>query len=279
MKRFFKTLLVLLLVVTPVTFASAKKTTTPAKEAPGKVTMYVFYGDGCPHCSELEEYIKNTLRNDESVKGKFEVVYYEVWNVLEDGKTPDDHPQNKELLSAVSTKLTGKAATGVPFYVIGEKYFSGYGETFNSEIVNTILTQAANPEYKDVVAEAINGMTTKPEVSNPELGDESEANEKSNKTDVVGLVILGVTVVVVLAIIFTRHTDEEDEEEVEETKTEVKAEKKEAKAEKKEVKAEVKVEKKETNKTDKKENKTGKKTASKSTATKKKSTKKKTSKK
>lgn len=267
MKKILKTLLVLLLVVTPVTFASAKKTTTTTTaKGPGTVTMYVFYGDGCPHCADLEEYIKNTLRKDESVQGKFEVVYYEVWNVKEDGKTADDHPQNKTLFAEVSTKLTGKAATGVPFYVIGEKYFSGYGETFNSEIVNTILTQAANPDYKDVVAEAVAEMTTKPEVSNPEVDDESDANEKTNKTDVVGLVILGITVVVVLAIIFTRHSDE-DVEEITETKVETKEE----------VKEEPK--KAPAKKTTKAKTSTAKKTTSKSTSTKKKTTKKSTTKK
>ena len=100
MKKILKSLLVLLLVLVPVTFAQAKKTTTTktttvAAKAPNTVNMYVFYGDGCPHCAELEEYIKSNLKKDARVKDFINVVYYETWY----------DTTNQQFLSAVGQEL------------------------------------------------------------------------------------------------------------------------------------------------------------------------------
>lgn len=219
MKNFIKSLLVALLVFVPVTFASAKKTTTTtvAAQAPGVVNMYVFYGDGCPHCADLEAYIKTTLRKDDSVKDKFNVVYYEVWNKA------GDHAQNIDLFNATGAAL-GTQPSGVPFFVIGDQYFSGYGETMNETIVNTIKDQASNNKYVDVVASLVDQMSVKPVTSNPEESIEDKEDEKSSNTDIVGIIILGVTVVVILLIIFIKNDDDDDEEEKVETKAEEKSE-------------------------------------------------------
>ena len=122
MKKILKSLLVLLLVLVPVTFAQAKKTTTNktttvAAKAPNTVNMYVFYGDGCPHCAELEEYVKSNLKKDARVKDFINVVYYETWY----------DETNQKLLSAVGQALNIEIK-GVPFVVIGTEYFSGYGQ-------------------------------------------------------------------------------------------------------------------------------------------------------
>ena len=256
MKKFVKTLLVALLVLMPVTFASAKKTTTTtqASTAPGVVNIYVFYGDGCPHCADLETYIKTTLRKDEKVKNKFQVVYYEVWN------KSNDHSQNIELFNAVGEAL-GTEPSGVPFFVIGDQYFSGYGESYNSTIVQTILDEASNSKYVDVVGKLVEQMTVKPVESNPEASIDSEENEKKSNTDIVGIIILGVTVVVVLIIIFTKSPEEDEESETVEVKEE-KVQPVKAEVEEKPAKAKT----------------TTKKTTSKSTSTKKKTTKKTTNK-
>ena len=202
MKKLIKSLLVALLLVVPVTFASAKTTTTTQGTAPGKVNMYVFYGDGCSHCLALETYIKTSLRKNDQVKDKVNIIYYEVWNYS------GDHAQNAELMSAVGSSL-GTNPTGVPFYVIGDKFFSGYGESYNDTIVNTILDQASNNKYVDVVQTLADKMKEKPQESNPEDKIEGEGDKGSSNTDVIGFVILGITVVVVLIICFTKDKDED----------------------------------------------------------------------
>ena len=216
MKRFFKTLLVLLLVLMPVTFANAKKTTTTTAAAPAsdKMNMYVFYGNGCPHCADLETFIKNNLKKDSRVKDMINVIYYETWY----------DNTNQELIAAVGQALNVEIK-GVPFVVIGDQYFSGYGEQMNEEIVSTIQKVKDSGKYTDVVATVAAQTKITPNESNPEAGIDSQEDEKdeSKKNDVIGIVILGITVVVILAIIFTKHADdaesedEDKEEEVEET--------------------------------------------------------------
>lgn len=212
MKRFFKTLLVLMLVLVPVTFANAKKTTTTtaATTASDKMNMYVFYGNGCPHCADLEVFIKNKLKKDSRVNDKINVIYYETWY----------DETNQKLLSAVGQALNVEIK-GVPFVVIGTEYFSGYGETMDEEIVSTIQKVSDSGKYVDVVATAAAQAKVTPNVSNPESGIDSQEDEKddSKKNDVIGIIILGVTVVIILAIIFTKHSDDADED-VEEDKEE-----------------------------------------------------------
>ena len=221
MKRLLRTLLVAILIVVPFTFASAKTstTTTPSviSNNDGVVTMYVFYGDGCSHCAALETFIKTSLRKNEQVKDKFKVVYYEVWN------KSGDHSQNIDLFKATGAALNYNP-TGVPFYVIGNEYFSGFGESQGDTIVNTILDQSSNGKYVDVVGKLIEALPEdkKPVESNPEASIAAGEDEKTNNTDVVGFIILGITVVVVLVICFTKDKDVEETpvKEVKETKKE-----------------------------------------------------------
>ena len=173
MKRFLKTLFLLLLVIMPVTFASAKKTTTTTEAAatgtPDKVTMYVFYGSTCPHCQELEEYIATTLKKDSRVKDILDVKYYEVW----------ENTSNASFMQTVGTQL-GVQVKGVPFVVIGDQYFSGYGESMNEEIVSTIKGQKDNAKYVDVVATLVSSTGAQLTESNPEPA--SNTNDKDSIT-------------------------------------------------------------------------------------------------
>ena len=209
MKRLFKTLFLLLLVIMPITFASAKKTTTTteaASGAPSKVTMYVFYGSTCPHCQELEEYIASTLKKDARVKDYLEVKYYEVW----------ENTTNASFMTALGSSL-GVEVKGVPFIVIGQKYFSGYGSTMNEEIVNTIVDQKNNAKYVDVVAELVKATGAQLTESNPEPSSPEDDKNTTKKNNIIGIIILVVTIAVIVVIIFTRHPEEDYEEEVEET--------------------------------------------------------------
>lgn len=210
MKRFLKSLLVLLLVLVPMTFANAKKktttttTTAATNNTASVINMYVFYGDGCPHCAELEEYVKNNLKLDSRVKDIINVVYFETWY----------NTTNQQFLSVVGQAL-GVEIKGVPFIIIGDDYFSGYGSTMNEEIVAKILEKKSDKKYYDLIANLAQQSGITPVTSNPESSSEAEANEKtdSKKNDTVGIIILGVTVVIIIAIIFTRNTSNDDDDE------------------------------------------------------------------
>lgn len=208
MKKFVRFFLVLCAIMLPFMSVDAKKattTTTSAKTASGEpVNIYIFYGNGCPHCAELEEYMKNTLKQDSNYNTMFKTVYFEVWY----------NSTNSSLMSSVAEHFN-YSVSGVPFFVIGDKYFSGYGDTMNDQITAAIKEAYENPDYVDVVAQVekdsgITGEETNPEESTDASDTEDNTTTKSN--DTIGYVILGITVVVIILIIFFRKNDDSDED-------------------------------------------------------------------
>ncbi|HOB25676.1 MAG TPA: hypothetical protein PLB45_00585 [Bacilli bacterium] len=271
MKKFLKSLLVLLLVIVPVSFANAKTTTTTttakttttttttkaktttASAGTNKVNVYIFYGDGCPHCAALHTFT-DSLKTNTDYNYMFNIVDYEVWY----------DETNSALMTSVG-KYFNYDVSGVPFFVIGDKYFSGYSEDMDSQIEDAIKTAYNNDSYVDVVAGIGSGNLT----AGTSDSTATEDNESAKK-DVVGYIILGIALVIVIAIVFSRRSSYDEAEEDskdEETKAEVKNN---------ETKVEEKVKEEKTEEPHK-DNKT--KTATKKTSTKSKSSKKSSSKK
>ena len=101
------------------------------------VNIYLFYGDGCPHCAALEEYLNNEYSSDKNV-----IVYkYEVWN----------NKENQELWKKVEN-ITGEEAKGVPYFVIGDEIYQGYsaGSTWEKK-VDKAIKKAKKNDYNDNV--------------------------------------------------------------------------------------------------------------------------------
>lgn len=90
-----------------------------------EVTATLFYGDGCPHCAKEEKYL-NVLKAE--LGENLNIETYEVWN----------NDENSELLSKIRTTLNNDEE-GVPFLVIGDKYFSGYNDDIAKDIKKTIF--------------------------------------------------------------------------------------------------------------------------------------------
>lgn len=101
------------------------------------VNIYLFYGDGCPHCAALEEYLNNEYSSDKNVK----VYKYEVWN----------NKENQELWKKVEN-ITGEEAKGVPYFVIGDEIYQGYsaGSTWEKK-VDRAIKKAKKNDYNDNV--------------------------------------------------------------------------------------------------------------------------------
>ena len=138
MKNLKKILLVLLLLVMVVPF-----NTISAKE---KVKVYIFRGEGCPHCEEALEFFDKLGKRD-----KYNVMYdlkkYEVWY----------DKDNAKLMENVAKEL-GTEASGVPFIVIGKKSFSGYSSNSDSQIKQAIKDAYESDDYVDVVAKVQNNL-------------------------------------------------------------------------------------------------------------------------
>ena len=89
-----------------------------------KINLYLFRGEGCPHCREEEKWLEKIK---EEYKDYLNIYDYEVW-------------YNKE-----NQEKYGKAAeilnintNSIPFTIIGEKTFIGYSDAIRSNIESAI---------------------------------------------------------------------------------------------------------------------------------------------
>lgn len=77
-----------------------------------KSNIYIFWGDGCPHCKALAKFISKLPAE---TKDKVNVYSFEVWS----------DKDNKAFMKKFG-KYLGEDVSGVPFMVIGNKIFDGY---------------------------------------------------------------------------------------------------------------------------------------------------------
>ncbi len=93
--------------------------------------IYMFWGDGCPHCAQEYSFLQDIL-----VKyGPVTLHRFEVYH----------HPENLELLNAVASELH-MDASGVPFLVIGNKAFVGFAPGITTiSIENTLDSCVQKP--------------------------------------------------------------------------------------------------------------------------------------
>lgn len=102
-------------------------------------TIYIFHGDGCPHCADLLEWIK-----DYKYKKSYKVVKYEVWN----------DANNSKLMIRVGNYLN-KDANGVPFIVIGDQVIEGFSKSTTPDEMTKALDKAyeniGKNKYYDVI--------------------------------------------------------------------------------------------------------------------------------
>lgn len=94
-----------------------------------KVNIYFFWGQGCPHCEELFQFLEDT----KGKYGKYYNIYcFEVWN----------NQTNAQTMDQFSKVLNDKVGRSVPYLIIGNQSFQGYNKTMNQKILNTILKES-----------------------------------------------------------------------------------------------------------------------------------------
>jgi len=110
-----------------------------------EITIYLFHGDGCPHCAAEIKFL-DELKDE--YKDKIRIVKYEVWYNEENEKIYD---QIKAYFNV--------SPRGVPFTVIGEKYVEGYNERVGS-----------SEQIKQIVEEYLNGGSSNKQIKLPFIG-------------------------------------------------------------------------------------------------------------
>jgi len=106
-----------------------------------KPNIYIFWGDGCPHCKALAKFISKLPTE---TKNKINIYSFEVWG----------DKDNKSFMKNFG-KFLDQDVRGVPFMVIGDKIFDGYssGDTKTDQqildAINTIIkNQGSTDQYR-----------------------------------------------------------------------------------------------------------------------------------
>ena len=144
---------------------------TSEEEAPveedSRVTVYFFYGNGCPHCQEAEEWFASI---EEEYGERYVIKDYETWYDAD----------NSTLMQQVA-EARGEYDPdnfGVPYILIGDKSWMGFSQDTMADEIKTQIDQVfAQPvsERYDALANVTNG---------------GNDDDKKSGNDVVGLIII-----------------------------------------------------------------------------------------
>lgn len=128
-----------------------------------EVNVYLFRGEGCPHCAEAEEWFKSI---EEEYGSYFKIVDYETWY----------NSENAELMQEVA-KARGESADGVPYIIIGNQSWNGFAQDYAPEMLSKIKS-----EFEKDVADRYDIMELLPELN--------KKKETSTGEDVLALLVI-----------------------------------------------------------------------------------------
>ena len=190
LKNLFVLLLALMLII-PVGVVRAEEDEVPetiATELPDNepVKVYLFHGNGCPHCEETIEWFDSI---EEEYGKYFDLVKYEVWY----------DEDNQKLLQQVG-EVMGDEVGGVPYIVVGDfTYPDGFspdteidenGTTMADDMLSKIMYVYTQDEDKrfDVI---------------------KKVNDKPNYDNVVAVVSVLVIAGIVALTVVTRRNNKD----------------------------------------------------------------------
>lgn len=96
-----------------------------------KLNIYLFWGKGCPHCEEEWKFLN---RIAPKYYDKIHVYGFEAWNSEE----------NQKIMNEFKDKLNISKDSGIPLTIIEDKYYIGYDESYNDEILKLIKNNHKN---------------------------------------------------------------------------------------------------------------------------------------
>ena len=154
MKKKFKIILVIIALFFCPFFVSAKE---------NKITMYLFHGNGCPHCADEIKYISSFEKKYKNLK----IVKYEVWY----------NSENATLFKQVQEAYSA-SRTGVPTTVIGDTMLIGFGESTGNKIERAIEYYSTH-DYIDQVKRIKKGTFNEEEFhpDNDFMNSEKDLND------------------------------------------------------------------------------------------------------
>lgn len=155
---------------------------TSAQSIP--INTYLFYGEGCPHCVEEEQYLFNVLKPEYP---NLQIYKYEVYYNRENGF----------LLQKIAKELN-IPVDGVPFLVVGNKPFIGYSGNITPQAIEQRVSECSLQKCPDSIASiaglSISGpeeqpqtdSTTVPISTTSESQNAEQSTEKKIKLPILG---------------------------------------------------------------------------------------------
>lgn len=160
MKKFlFSFFILVLILILPVISANASES----------MKVYFFYGDGCPHCAKEMQF----LQEMQEVYPNLEIRSFEIY-----------HSKENALLLQKIGKSMDADVSGVPFSVIGDKYFVGYAENITSEEIKSQIEKCNNDGCPDRIASIMNS-------ENENKKDSKQNIESDKKEKIINLPLIG----------------------------------------------------------------------------------------
>lgn len=140
------------------------------KETEDQAIIYMFRGKGCSYCRSFLNFLNSIVKEYGTY---FRLVSYEVWYEKE----------NNTLMQEVASTLS-KTVEGVPFIVIGDKIFDGYGASYDESIKSAIKEEYNNKNSNDVMKK---------------LGKENKIKEESSNSSKAFSIIWNILIVTSIA--------------------------------------------------------------------------------
>lgn len=123
--KYLFVLLLAILVLPVMVYAEGEEVTSSGDSK--EVNIYLFRGEGCPHCQEAEEWFASI---EEEYGSMFKVVDYETW-----------YDEDNAALMKKVADARGEEANGVPYIIIGNKSWNGFAESYASEMLEEIKSE------------------------------------------------------------------------------------------------------------------------------------------
>lgn len=97
-----------------------------------KVNIYMFWGDGCPHCEDFFNYIAMITPE---YGNYFNLYGFEVWY----------NAENRVIMDKFKKELLGETGVyEVPYIIIGDEVIEGFAMSMGEEVLNLILDKYDN---------------------------------------------------------------------------------------------------------------------------------------
>lgn len=96
-----------------------------SEQEEGKINVYLFFGDGCPHCKAEKEFLDEFISEYPDL---INIYTYEVWY----------NQDNMNMLYKVGEYMNVEPKN-VPFTVIGDNVFQGFSDVTKDQIEKTLL--------------------------------------------------------------------------------------------------------------------------------------------